>query len=187
MRLAIALSSALILALAAACADESAEQETVQVTLQDTTSLLVDIDAVVSFDSVTPVAQVSVAGQPSEQALQVFSDSGYVAVIDLRGAEEKRRFDEKTAVEALGMDYVWLPIDDEDDVSFDNAAKLNELIASYDAPVLVHCKSGNRVGALLALQTGREGVDVETAIAYGKEGGLTRLEEHVREQLQSQE
>ena len=53
-------------------------------------------------------------------------------------------------------------------------------------PVLVHCGSGNRVGALLALQKSQEGADVEAAVAYGKEGGLTRLEEHVRKLLQEE-
>lgn len=175
MRLVFALTSVLVFMLGSACAEET--------TALDTTSLHVDIDAVVKSNSVTPVDGLTSSGQPNEQALQVFSDGGYAAVIDLRGAEEKRGFDEQKAVEALGMDYVLLPIEDEDAINFDNAAKLDELIASYDRPVLVHCGSGNRVGALLALQKGREGADAEAAVAYGKAGGLTRLEEHVRKQL----
>jgi hypothetical protein len=37
------------------------------------------------------------------------------------------------------------------------------------------------VGALLALRQHLKGDDAETAIDYGKEGGLTRLEPKVRE------
>jgi len=196
MRFYLALTGVLALMLVAACADDTPEQETaaqettaketVPVTLEDTTSLHVDLEAVVKFDSVTPVDGLTSAGQPSEQALQVFSDNGYSVVIDLRGPEEERGFDERKAVVALGMEYVLLPIADEDDVNYENAAVLDELIASYDGSVLVHCKSGNRVGALLALQKGQDGSDEEAAVAYGKEGGMTRLEKHVREQLQTE-
>ena len=48
---------------------------------------------------------------------------------------------------------------------------------------LVHCASGNRVGALIALQHGLESGDVDAAIAEGKRWGLTRLEPVVRNAL----
>ena len=81
------------------------------------------------------------------------------------------------------MDYVALPIAGRDAISFDNAAKLGKLIDSYDGPVLVHCGSGNRVGALLALEASLDGADDEAAIETGREGGLTGLEGLVRERL----
>jgi uncharacterized protein (TIGR01244 family) len=91
--------------------------------------------------------------------------------------------DEKAEVESLGMDYVLFPIENRAAISFDNAAELDKLIESYDAPVLIHCGSGNRVGALLALRQSLNGADDEAAVAYGKEGGLTGLEIVVRERL----
>jgi uncharacterized protein (TIGR01244 family) len=114
----------------------------------------------------------------------VFSESGYVAVIDIRGAEEDRGMeDEQAVIQGLGMDYVLMPVEDEEAINFENAAELDELIASYDGPVLVHCGSGNRVGALLALRKSLDGASDEEAFAYGKQGGLTRLEDVVKEQL----
>jgi len=148
-----------------------------------TTSLHVDIVAVVERDSVTPVDGKTSAGQPDQAALAVFSENGYVAIIDMRGEAENRGMDERAVVESLGMDYVLLPIASEDDISFENAQKLDELLAAYDGPVLIHCASGNRVGALLALRQSVNGADDEAAIEYGKQGGLTGLEPVVRARL----
>jgi uncharacterized protein (TIGR01244 family) len=157
-----------------ACGGEPAPSDT----------LHVDVEAVVARAIVTPVDGVTSSGQPDQAAFEVFRDSGYVAVIDIRGVEEDRGMkDEAATIKNLGMDYVLLPIEDEDAINFENAAKLDELIASYDGPVLVHCGSGNRVGALLALRKSLDGASDEEAFAYGKEGGLTRLEDVVKEQL----
>ena len=144
----------------------------------------VDIDDVVEAGTVEAVNGVTSSGQPNEAALKVFSDSGYAAVIDLRGEQEDRGLENEAAlVESFGMDYVSLPISGRDSISFDNAAKLGKLIDSYDGPVLIHCGSGNRVGALLALRASLDGADDEAAIEAGREGGLTRAEGLVRERL----
>ncbi len=148
-----------------------------------TAGLHVDVGAVVEVASVTPVDGITSAGQPDQAALAVFSDNGYVAIIDMRGEREDRGMDEKAVVESLGMDYVPLPILSEDDISFENAKKLDDLLVSYDGPVLIHCGSGNRVGALLALRQSMNGADDAAAMAYGKQGGLTGLEPVVRGRL----
>jgi uncharacterized protein (TIGR01244 family) len=149
-----------------------------------TDTLHVDVEDVVARAMVTPVDGVTSSGQPDQKVFEVFSESGYVAVIDIRGAEEDRGMeDEQAVITNLGMDYVLMPVEGEEAINFENAAKLDELIASYDGPVLVHCGSGNRVGALLALRKSLDGASDEEAFAYGKEGGLTRLEDVVKEQL----
>ena len=99
-------------------------------------SLKVGIDEVVEAGAVEAVDGVTSAGQPNGEALQVFSDSGYVAVIDLRGEGEDRGIDEQAAVEALGLDYEPLPILGREDISFENAGRLDALIEQYDGPVL---------------------------------------------------
>lgn len=150
---------------------------------QTVASLKVNVEDVVATGRVTPVGGVTSSGQPDADALAVFRDSGYVAVIDLRGASEDRGLDEKAAVESLGMSYIPFPIASRDDINFEAAEQLSTLIGSQDGPVLVHCASGNRVGAMLALIESLEGADDEAAIAAGREGGLTGHEDVVRERL----
>ena len=144
--------------------------------------LKVDLDEVVASGVVHPVDGLTAAGQPDEASFKVFANNGYVAVIDLRTAGEARGLDEPAVVEGLGMDYVSLPIG-QDGISFESARFLDELIKRYDGPVLVHCASSNRVGALLALRASLDGADDVAALEAGKEGGLTGLEGEVREVL----
>jgi protein tyrosine phosphatase (PTP) superfamily phosphohydrolase (DUF442 family) len=151
--------------------------------LQPVTALKVDLEQVVELGIVSAVDGVTSAGQPDEAALEVFADSGYATVIDLRGAGEDRGFDEAATVEELGLHYVTMPIDDKDAISYDNARRLDKLRDEYPGPALVHCGSGNRVGALLALRASLDGADDATALALGREGGLTSLEGVVRERL----
>lgn len=151
------------------------------------TSLKVDLGKVVELGTVSSVNGITSAGQPDEAALEVFADSGYATVIDIRGEGENRGFDEAMVVEELGLHYVTLPIDGKDAISFENAQKLDELLNKYPGPVLVHCGSGNRVGALLALRASLGGADDESALALGREGGLTGLEPVVLERLAEDE
>ena len=147
-------------------------------------TLKVEIEDVVEAGSVEAVDGITSAGQPNEEALKVFSESGYVAVIDMRGEGEDRGMEnEQAVVEGLGMDYVAFPIASRDGISFENAERLDSLLEQYDGPVLVHCGSGNRVGALLALRESLNGASDEEALEYGREGGMTRLEDVVQERL----
>ena len=127
---------------------------------------------------------ITSAGQPDADALQGYADAGYVAVIDLRGPGEDRGLaDEGGTVRGLGMDYLALPIEGDAAISFDNARRLDALLDRYDGPVLVHCASGNRVGALLALRRSLDGADDDAAIEYGRGAGRTRAEGLVRQRL----
>lgn len=148
--------------------------------LSAVSSLKVDLDAVVALGEVKPIDGITAAGQPTEASLKVFAEKGYAAVIDLRTAGEDRGLDEPAVVEGLGMDYVSLPIG-RDGITLDNAKALGKLIGEYDSPVLVHCASSNRVGALLALKMYADTGDAEMSLAMGRAGGLTRLEGVVKE------
>ena len=127
--------------------------------------------------------QVSVSGQPSAADFRSLADRGYTTILDLRGLKEDRGLDEAAVVEELGMTYVSLPVTGRDGVSFENAARLDELISSVEGPILAHCGSGNRVAALLALRASAAGASDEEAVAIGEAAGLTSLLPLVREKL----
>ena len=157
-----------------ACSDSSVGSEE--------TPAKADLQEVVATGEVKPVNGITPAGQPDAAAFKVFADNGYVAVIDLRTVGEDRGLDEQTVVEGLGMTYVLFPISS-GDITFENAQVLDGLLASFDDPVLLHCASSNRVGALLALRASLHGADDPAALQAGKQGGMTRLEPKVRELL----
>ena len=123
------------------------------------------------------------SAQPSEEDLATLAEQGYVAIIDLRGAGENRGYDEASAAAAAGLAYTPLPITSADAVNVENARKLGELLEQYDGPVVMHCGSGNRVGALVALLEADRGASTEEALEAGRAAGLTRLEGLVEERL----
>ena len=144
----------------------------------------VDLEQLVSTGKAVPVGGITPAGQPDAAAFQVFADSGYAAVIDLRTAGENRGLDEQVLVEELGMTYLSMPIT-QSGITFENAALLDAAITGADGPVLVHCASSNRVGALLALRASLAGADDEDAVRIGRKAGMTGLEPVVRGLLTS--
>lgn len=132
----------------------------------------------------TPVLGVMTGGQPSENDLVQLHQQGYGTVINLRVPGEFDEYDEAKLVEELGMTYISLPIDVQGGLTTANAAMLDQLLSEADGPSLVHCGSGDRVGALYAINAFHEnGLPLEDAIAVGKTAGLNRLEGAVRTAL----
>lgn len=130
-----------------------------------------------------PFDDILTGGQPTPEQFQGLADLGYRTVINMRSTGESGSTRAST-VEALGMTYVALPIAGAQDVSEANARKLASALEANEHPVVVHCASGNRVGALFALKAYYvDGESAEDALAVGKAAGVTRLEPLVREQL----
>jgi uncharacterized protein (TIGR01244 family) len=131
-----------------------------------------------------PLDGITTAAQPSAAQFAAAAESGFKVVIDLRGVGEDRGMaDEKATVETLGMSYVALPVEGGDGVTYANAASLDKLLKGVEGPVLIHCASGNRAGALLALRNKLAGADNETALALGIASGLTSLKPTVEQKL----
>jgi len=124
------------------------------------------------------------SGQPTKEQLSVLAETGVKHIVNLR-PESELDWDEGAFVESLGMQYHNIPVNGVEGITFENARKLSQLLAGLkNKPVLVHCSSGNRVGALKALTVIQsDSLDVEAAVAEGKQWGLTRLEPTVREIL----
>jgi uncharacterized protein (TIGR01244 family) len=136
---------------------------------------------------VLPEEGALISGQPDEKVLDALADRGYVAVIDLREPDEDRGMSEAEEVKSRGMHYIALPVNTGSGINFENADKLESLLDSIDGPVLVHCGSGNRVGALFALTEFQKGGSIDASIDAGKAAGLTRLESRVRTVMEASE
>ena len=131
-----------------------------------------------------PLPGVITGGQPSREQLEALAAAGYRTVVNLRTADEEMPVSEAD-VTALGMRYVHIPVRGSEDLTTAKAGELGALLADPAArPLAIHCGSGNRVGALLALEAARvEGKPPEEALELGRAAGLGRLEPAVREAL----
>lgn len=131
-----------------------------------------------------PRPDLVTAGQPEAGAWPTLRAHGVSTVINLRTDAEMRGRDEAAAVAAAGMHYERLPIAGAADINTAHADELWQRIEDAPGRVLVHCASGNRVGALLAIGAARHaGMSPAEALAFGRKAGLTGLEPRVREVL----
>lgn len=134
-------------------------------------------------DFTQPQPGLHTGGQPSQEDLARLKAEGVRTVIDLRGPQEDRGYDEAAEAQRLGLAYLVLPIAGKDDVTPENAKALGDLLRAQDGDVLLHCASGNRVGALLALDAAARGIPREEALELGRKAGLKSLEPVVVERL----
>lgn len=133
-----------------------------------------------------PKPGLHTGAQPTPEDLAELSRKGVRTVIDLRTDEEDRGFDEATQVERYGMRYLQLPIGGADDLTTENATRLKQALDQSGDGVLLHCASGNRVGALLALMAAQhEDATPDEALELGKRAGLKSLEPAVVEKLKA--
>lgn len=134
----------------------------------------------------SPVPGVLTGGQPDEGQLADLGAAGYKTVVNLRTpGEPGEPADEARIVESHGMRYVSIPVAHGEGLSRENAEALGRVLSDRDArPVVIHCGSGNRVGALLALEKAWvEGEPPAKALEIGKAAGLTGLAPQVEKLL----
>ena len=134
--------------------------------------------------------RIYLGGQPKEADLAKFTEAGVKSVINLRGEGENKDFDEMKSCTAAGMTY--------NNPGFTSAATLTDpiidrvrslLTSEPKDPVLLHCASGNRVGAVwLAYRVLDENVPFDQALDEAKAIGLksTDLEAKVRTYIEAQ-
>lgn len=116
---------------------------------------------------------IFLAGQPTAADFQEFKKRGVKSVLNLRTKDEMD-FDEAQTLKTLGLEYHHVPIAGPDSLTDENFDKLRKLLnEKQQRPMLLHCASANRVGAVwLAHRVLDGGQTVEAALAEAKTVGL---------------
>jgi uncharacterized protein (TIGR01244 family) len=162
-----ALFSAIVIALSVGCGSPgaSAPADTGAVRLEDWSTV----------NNLFRDGQMYFGGQPDEASFgRLASQEGVRTVINIRYPEEMNRvdFDERAAVESLGMKYITIPVSPET-FSVDDVSRFAEVLSATDEPVLLHCASSNRVGGMWAAYLAlHRGIDIDEAIVLGRAAGL---------------
>ena len=113
---------------------------------------------------------LATAGSLGNGAVAELAEKGFSAIIDLR-KEAEGVVVEKLAVEAAGMKYINIPITGEG-VSDESLAEFAKAYEAIEGNVLLHCASGNRVGAMLTRYYLSKGVDENIAVEIGRTAGM---------------
>lgn len=141
--------------------------------------------AATSVALLQPLPGLYTAGQPAARDWAAIKARGVRTVVNLRVPGEIKGRDEAAEVRAAGLRYIEIPVGGAEGINPANARALHEALAlAHGGGVLVHCASGNRAGALLALeQRDFDGVAAPRALEIGKSGGVTGLEGKLRQAL----
>jgi uncharacterized protein (TIGR01244 family) len=116
---------------------------------------------------------LAAAGQPTPEALRSLKERGFKTVVNLRAETEPGVKEEEAIVRGLGLDYALVPITPSS-FSQEHVDRVAKILDDPKAgPVLLHCGSANRVGAVWAVIQAQRGKSYEEAEAEGRRIGLT--------------
>jgi uncharacterized protein (TIGR01244 family) len=124
---------------------------------------------------------------PAADALSSAAAEGFKSVVNMRSASEKQDVapeEERAHAEAAGLTYLHHPVDGEK-LSNEVVDSFRENVEDLPGPVLVHCASGKRSGAMVMMHLGAEqGMSgdevIEKATSMGFECDTPGLERFVR-------
>lgn len=131
-------------------------------------------------------ARVAAGGPPTAEQIAAMPSQGYATIINLRTDSEPGVDAEAKAAERAGLHYVRIPVSGS---TLDLATASAVRQALRDAPdgdILLHCGSGNRVGAVWGLiQALDAGVSEDEAVETAYQSGMrsASLERAMREAI----
>ena len=116
---------------------------------------------------------IYLAGQPAEEDIALLKEKGVKTVLNFRRAKEMS-WDEKSAVEEQGMQYVHLPFQGVQELTPEIFSQALEVLRDDSRrPILIHCGSSNRVGAIwYAFRVLEDKLPHEEASAEARTAGL---------------
>ena len=135
-----------------------------------------------NYNRATPTLATS--GTIGTGGVKELAEKGFATIIDLR-TENEGTAEEKKSVESAGMSYINIPVTGAG-INHEQLVAFTRMIKKAQTPVLVHCASGNRVGALWTTYRLSKGINSEIAFEEGRAAGMKPfLEEKVRASCQT--
>ncbi|WP_041757697.1 beta-lactamase hydrolase domain-containing protein [Psychrobacter arcticus] len=131
-----------------------------------------------------PDENTIVCGALDDEKVAALAAAGVELILNLQ-PDAELCFDERTAVERAAMQYEHLPINGAADLKQLKILAFDNILRQYHGKkIVMHCGSGNRVGAAIALRAGwLRGRKMDTAMERGRSHGLTKLAEEVHNRL----
>lgn len=128
-----------------------------------------------AVSNVTHVGRLWFAGQPDAETLRKAKENGLRVVLNLRDPSESE-WDERSAVEDLGMIYYNVPVQAIGPFTRESFSRIETLLEDHEGDeILIHCSSSNRVGGWFATYlVEKRGMSVDEALAVGRKTGITK-------------
>lgn len=116
---------------------------------------------------------ITVMGQVTKDELKQAANEGFKSILNLRASgEEGFMPDEEKQAEAAGLTYVNIPVKKEE-ISDELTSQVLKEIDGLPKPVLVHCASGMRAGAMACMHMAtREGMTADEGMTKAQAIGF---------------
>ncbi|MBW4572512.1 MAG: phosphatase [Tolypothrix carrinoi HA7290-LM1] len=127
--------------------------------------------------------EFSAGGQPTPETLKQLADEGYKSVVNLRSLDEVGVLVlEQQQVQALGLQYVNVPLKSTDNLT----AKVVSELEKLPTPVYFHCGAGGRAsaGALITFAI-QQKLNREEVLAKAQELGINPDQPHLKQFLEN--
>lgn len=135
------------------------------------------VNNLMRYYRVTP--NIATSGALSQDSIQELSKHSFQTVIDLRNESEDTSI-EKKAVKAAQMTYINIPVTNEG-INESQLAAFKRALEQATPPILIHCATGNRAGAMWTVYRLSEGISPDIAFKEGRTAGMNAgMEEKIR-------
>lgn len=136
------------------------------------------VNNLMNYYRVTP--NIASSGAVTQSTVNELIKHGFQTVIDFR-TEVEGTAEEKKMVKSAGMTYINIPIG-ADGVNESQLAAFKEALTEAELPILMHCATGSRAGAMWTAYQLSEGAPAEKAFKQGRASGMSPgLEKKIRE------
>jgi protein tyrosine phosphatase (PTP) superfamily phosphohydrolase (DUF442 family) len=125
--------------------------------------------AFTNYDRIRPT--IATAGVLKDGAVGSLRPLGFAAVLDLRGPTEGTA-SEKVEVESASLRYFNIPVTEQAPSDEQVVAFAGIVEDPANQPIIIHCHSASRVGAMWVLYQVRKGAPVAIALEEGRTIGL---------------
>lgn len=116
---------------------------------------------------------IFLASQPSPADFEQAKNGGIRTVINLRHEDETKDFNERDVIKRLGLNYYNPAFSGPAELTDHIFDRTRELLRDAERPILLHCSSANRVGAIwLAYRVLDNGLSVDQALTEARTVGL---------------
>ena len=160
--------------LVSACSDQSQEPVVAEAgtVAEETVVAALELSSVV-VNFYRHSDKIITGGELSAGAVDALTSAGVGTVVDLRRAVEGTA-DEATAMAAAGIAYHNIEMGRQLPDAATMARFAEVVQGAGDGALLIHCRSGNRVGTAWALYRLSQGVSIDDALAEGSAMGMSQ-------------
>ncbi|MFG1500991.1 sulfur transferase domain-containing protein [Halobacteriovorax sp. XZX-3] len=132
---------------------------------------------VMNYEEAKVVGNLAIAPQPTKMTLSKIKKDGYEMVINLRGEDEFKGYNEEATAKMLNLQYHRIPFfNKKSEIDANSLYQISKLIdANKDKKIYIHCSSGNRAAAWYLTHLYQyEGMTKQEATELARRTGLTK-------------